>query len=279
MSHDKLLLLHPVLRQGGGLDYNEECDFGLDIAAGGSRRTAEGLVRVEASFVLASPTLQKMIKAGKAQYLVLSTCSNTYYRDSISSDTQEVVIQIPAKDLAGTLRLTPYVVATKDLEWFVAPEHVPEIKEFQGKDKIPRASILAIGAPHEIELDQIGTIWSAIKIIRSENIEEGRYAINMVGDFIVIELANKTYVDVARMKGQIRDVLYSSIYQAAIEYSLRKMGEETNTKWAKALQKTLEERGIIDDDIEENANHYAQVIMGNPLGQMIDWCNRSVSFD
>lgn len=279
MSHDRLLLLHPVLRPGGGLDYNEECDFGLDIPADGSKRTAEGLVRVEASFVLVSSTLQKMIKEGKARYLVLSTCSNTYYRDSTSSDTQEVVIEIPAKDLAGTLKLTPYVVATEDLEWFVAPEHVPEIKEFQGKDKIPRAAILAIGASHEIELDQIGTIWSAIKIIRSENIEEGRYAINTVGDFIVIELANKTYVDVVRMKGQIRDVLYSSIYQAAIEYSLRKMTEEANTKWAKALQKTLEERDISGDDIEENANHYAQVIMGNPLGQMIDWCSRSVSFD
>lgn len=279
MSHDKHLLPHPVLKPGGGLDYSEECDFGLEIADGGSRRTAEGLVKIDGLFVLASPTLEKMIKNGEARYLALLTCSNTYYRNAILSDGEEFVLEIPANDLAGSLRLTPYIIASTDLEWFAAPEHVPEIKEFHGKGKIPSASILAMGAPHEIELDQIGTIWSAIKIIRSENIEEGRYAINMVGDYIVIELANKTYVDVARMKGQIRNVLYSSIYQAAVEYSLRKMSEETNSKWAKALQKTLKERGITDDDIEENANHYAQVIMDNPLGQVIDWCDRGVNLD
>ncbi len=279
MTRDKLLLPHPVLRPGGGLDYNESCNFGLEIKPGASRRTSEGVVEIKASFTLVSPTLEEMVKEGKAQYLVLATCAKTYYRLATSFDVQQILLEFPVKNLAGTLRLTPYIVTTKEIEWFIAPEHDPEIKIFQGFGKIPPGSILAIGAPHEIEMEQIGTVMSAIKLVPNANIMEGRYTINDEGDFIMIELNNKTYTDIARMRTHIKNLLYPSIYQAAIEYALRKATEEADSKWAKALQKTLEEHGLSNDNIEEKANEYAQIIMGDPLGQMLEWCNRSVSFD
>ena len=279
MTHDKLLLPHPVLRPGGGLDYNNECDFGLEIGAGGSRRTAEGLVRVEASLTLTSPTLEAMVREGKARHLVLATCTKTYYRHALFPDARKISLEIHADDLAGTLRLTPYVVASEELEWFVAPEHDTEIKKFGGSGNIPAGSILAVGAPYEIEMERIGTIMSAIKLVPNEKVKEGQYAINDRGDFVLIELGPKTYADVVRMRGAAKHLLYPSVYQAAVEYSLRKIADEPDSKWAKALQKTLAEHDITVDDLGENANHYAQVIMDNPLGQMIDWCDRSASFD
>lgn len=279
MTHDKLLLPHPVLRPGGGLDYNNECDFGLEIGAGGSRRTAEGLVRVEASLTLTSPTLEEMVREGKARHLVLATCTKTYYRHALFPNAGKISLDIHADDLAGTLRLTPYVVASDELEWFVAPEHDPEIKKFDGSGSIPAGSILAVGAPYEIEMERVGTIMSAIKLVPNEGVDEGQYAIDDRGDFVLIELDPKTYADVVRMRDSAKYLLYPSVYQAAVEYSLRKIADEPDSKWAKALQKTLEEHNITGDDIEEKSNHYAQVIMGNPLGQMIEWCNRSASLD
>lgn len=279
MTHDRLLLLHPVLRPGGGLDYNDKCDFELKIEAGGSKRTAEGAVRVEASLALISPTLEKMVRESKAKYLVLATCTKTYYRHAVFSAAEKILLEIPAGDLAGTLRLTPYVVASEELEWFVAPEHDPEIKKFRGSGNIPSGSILAVGASHEIEIEHVGTIMSAIKLVSNVEVKEGQYAINDRGDFILIELGPKTYADVVRMRGTIKDLLYSSVYQAAVEYSLRKIADEPDSKWAKALQKTLIEHDITNDDIGEKANEYAQVVMGYPLGKMIDWCDGSVSFD
>lgn len=279
MTHDKLLLPHPVLRPGGGLDYSDKCDFGLEIGAGGSRRTAEGLVRVEASLTLTSPTLEAMVKEGKARHLVLATCTKTYYRHALFPDAGKISLDICADDLAGTLRLTPYVVASEELEWFVAPEHDSEIKKFGGSGSIPAGSILAVGAPYEIEMERVGTIMSAIKLVPNEEVNEGQYTINDSGDFVLIELGPKTYADVVRMRGSAKYLLYSSVYQAAVEYSLRKISDEPDSKWAKALQKTLVENDITGDEIGENANYYAQVIMGNPLGQMIDWYDRSASLD
>ena len=279
MTRDNLLLPHPVLRPGGGLDYSKDCDFGLEMRAGDTKRTSEGLVRIEAAFTLASITLEEMIKKGEARYLLLATCTKTYYRHVASFNTRQVQLEVPVSDLAGTLRLTPYVVASEELEWFIAPEHDLEIKKFKGNDKIPAGAILAIGAPHEIEMEQIGTIMSAIKLIPNDKIEEGRYEINDRGDFVIIELSNKTHMDVVRMRPHIKDVLYPSVYQAAIEYALRKIDDEPDTKWAKALQKTLEEHGVKLDDVKENENHYAQLIMGNPFGQMLEWYNRGGHLD
>lgn len=280
MTRANLLLPHPVLRPGGGLDYSKECDFGLEIAAGGSKRTSDGLVKIDASFTLVSPTLVEMINEGTAKYLLLATCAKTYYRNVILSDTQKILVEIPVNDLAGTLRLTPYVIASEDLTWFVGREHDPEIKKFQAKSgRIPSGSILAIGAPHEIEMEEIGTIMSAIQLIPNDKIEEGRYEIDDRGDFIVIGLNNKTHADVVHMRGRIKDLLYPSVYQAAIEYALRKIDDEPDSKWAKALQKTLEEHNIKGDDIKENENHYAQVIMGDPLGRMLEWYNRGVDIE
>ena len=279
MTHDRLLMLHPVLRPGGGLDYDDTCDFDLKIGAGGSRRTAEGKIRVDATFTLVSPTLDRMIKEGKARYLVLATCTKTYYRRAFCPDTEKIQLDIPAGDLAGTLRLTPYVVASEELEWFVAPEHDPEIAELRGGGNIPTGSILAVGAPYEIETERVGTIMSAIKIASNMNVQEGQYTIDDRGDFILVELGPKTYADVVRIRGTMGDLLYSSIYQAAVEYSLRKIADEPDTKWAKALQKTLLEHNIANDDIAEKANEYAQAIMGNPLGRLIKWCDRSVQLD
>ena len=279
MTRDNLLLPHPVLRPGGGLDYNQECDFGLEIKAGGSKRTSDGLIKIEAFFTLVSRTLEEMIRRGKAKYLLLATCTKTYYRYAASFGTKKVFLEIPVNELAGTLRLTPYVVASQELEWFVTSEHDPEIEKFQGNATIPAGAILAIGAPHEIEMEQIGTIMSAIQLIPNEKIEEGRYAINDRGDFIVIELGPKTHMDVVHMRSHIKDLLYPSVYQAAIEYALRKINDEPDSKWAKALQKTLDERGVKIDDVSENENYYAQIIMGDPLGQMLEWYNGSVYFD
>lgn len=279
MTHDRLLMLHPVLRPGGGLDYNDTCDFELKIGAGGSRRTAEGKVRVDASFTLVSQTLGRMIKEDKARYLVLATCTKTYYRRVFCPDTEKIRLDIPVGDLAGTLRLTPYVVASKELEWFVAPEHDPEIQELSGGGNIPSGSILAVGAPYEIETERVGTIISAIQLVSNMNVKEGQYTIDDRGDFILVELNPKTYADVVRMRGTMGDLLYSSIYQAAVEYSLRKIADEPDSKWAKALQKTLADHNIANDDIGEKANEYAQTIMGNPLGRLIEWCDRSGQID
>ena len=268
MSHEKILLLHPVLRPNG-FDYHDNCEFEMVISD--SRRTAEGMVRVDISYNLKSCTLSEMVERGKAKFLVMSKCTRTLYRRAVSSDTPNTLLEISSSDLAGALRLTPYIVASDDLEWFSSDEHVDEIKAITDGGRIPCGSVLAVGPSHEIEMDDIGTIKSAIKIIRNENMKEGQYALDTLEDSVVIELGYKTYTDIAHMRAHTRTLLYPSIYLAAVEYAIRKMGDNSGRKWAKALQKILDDHEIKGEKIEDDPNHCAQEILDNPLGQLIRW--------
>lgn len=274
MRHQKLLFLHPVLRPGG-FDYNERCSFEMTVKE--SKRTVEGTVRIRATLNLASNTLNKLIDEKKSKFLVMVQCTKTYYRRAIFAMMPDTVLEIPTRDIAGTLRLTPYVVASDNLDWLNSDEHEDEIKNVEIRNPIPQGSILAVGASYEIELDGIGTIQSAIKIQRNGLVDEGKYTVNIVEDFVVIELGPKTYIDVAQMRERHRELLYPSIYQAAIEYAIRKMGDDPDQKWAKALRKTLDDNKINDKEIGENPNHCAQVILDSPLEQMIRRCNRGVT--
>lgn len=274
MRHGKLLFLHPVLRPGG-FDYIEGRHFEMTINE--SMCNAEGTVRICATLDLDSTTLNQLIKDQEATFLVIIQCAKTYYRRIKTFDGPDIAMEMPSGNLAGTLRLTPYVVASKDLEWIASDEHEDEIRDTQGGDQIPKGSVLAVGASHEVEMDEIGTIQSAIKMQRNERVKEGRYAVNAVGDFVVIELGPRTYANVARIRERQRELLYPSIYQAAVEYAIRKMGDEPGRKWSKALRKTFEDQKISDKEIEDNPNKCAQVILGDPLGQMIRRCDRGVS--
>ena len=274
MRHGKILFLHPVLRPGG-FDYNKDCHFAMEITE--SKRSAEGIVGISATLDLASSTLNQLIEKHKAQFLVMMQCAKTYYRGAGIFDGPEISLEIPSDSLAGTLHLTPYVVSTDDLDWIASDEHEDEMRSMQGGDRIPKGSVLAVGAAHVVEMDEIGTIQSAIKIQSNEQVKEGQYTINTVEDFVVIELGPRTYANVAQIRERLRELLYPSIYQAAIEHAMRKMGEEPDRKWSKALRKTLEDYKLSVEEVSDNPNYCAQVILDNPLGQMIDRCNRGVS--
>ena len=274
MRHQRLLFLHPVLRPGG-FDYSEKCTFSMSICE--SKRTAEGRVQISATLDLESRTLNRLIEERKAKFLVMIQCKRTYYRRTADFDSPAAALDIPTGDLAGALRLTPYVVSTEDLDGLDSDEHADEIRDMQGRERIPRGSVLAVGASHEVEMEEIGAIQSAIKIQSNEQVDEGRYAINIVEDFVVIELGPKTYADVARLRERLRELLYPSIYQAAIEHAIRKMDDEPDRKWAKALKKTLVEHKIGEEKIAENPNYCAQVILDNPLGQMVRRCNGGIA--
>ncbi len=268
MSHERALLPHPVLRPGG-IDYREDCTFQMEIGA--ARRTQDGDVLVEGSFDLSSATLTGMIRDDDAEFFVVAKCAKTYLRHALGTDGA-IALKILAGDLADTLKLTPYVVASKEIPWFASEEHDDEIRAMPGGASIPPGSILAVGASHEIEIDEIGTIQAAIKLVSNDQVEEGLYTINIDGDYVLIELGPKTYRDVALMRRHAPDLLYPSIYQTTVEYAMQEMDDHAASKWARALQKTLADCDIkIDDNLQKTAHKHAQIVLDKPLHKLIEW--------
>ena len=273
MSHDRLLMPHPVLRPGG-FDYREGTGFGMSINA---RRTEEH-VTVDASLDLSCDTLQSMIRDGTAGFFVLVRCPKTYHRSRHAAagggpGESRIAIRIPAGELAGRAHLTPYVAASREIERFASEEHDEEIRGLTGG--VPRGSILAVGATHEVEIDRIGRIQSAIKMVSNPDVDEGMYLVNADGDFILVEMGPRTFNDVSRIRQSADALLFPSVYQAAIEYAIRQMGDNEDSAWAAALRKTLDKHGIsVDENLPKHAHEHAQTLLDRPLLGLVRWGDR-----
>ena len=270
MNHEQLLMPHPVLRPGGS-DYGDEDSFSMTVRR--AQRSDKDVV-VDASFNLSCRALDNVIKSGAAKFFVLAKCPATYYRVSESYDTPEIEFRARFEDLRNALLLTPYVIASKDIPWFATGDNA-DLGDVRG-DPIPSSSILAVGETSEITLGRISTLQSSIKIVPNPAIEEGIYLVNSRNEFVVIEMGPKTFQSVSGVRQHARDLLYPSIYQAAVEFAIREMGEHTHSMWAQALRKTLADHKIeIDDDLAKQAHKYAQTLLDKPLAKMIEWSTQT----
>lgn len=268
MNHERLLMPHPVLRPGG-FDYGEGDSFSMTMPR--PRRSDKDIV-VEASFNLSCRTLDDLIKNGMAKFSVLAKCAATYYRRLASSDAPKITFRIRSDDLWQILTLTPYVIASKDVPW-TATDGDADLDNVKG-DPMPRGSILAVGETHAIQLRKTGTLQSSIRITPNPKIAEGVYLVNSQGDFVVVEMGPKTFSDVHGMRQRAGDLLYPSVYQAALEFAMREMEEHEQSMWARALKQTLDKHGIDTDDLAERAHEHAQTLLNKPLAKMIAWTGR-----
>lgn len=269
MSHERLLMPHPVLRPEGS-DYGDGDSFSMTASA---RRVDQDVV-VEASFNLSCRALDDMIKSGSAKFFVLAKCQSTYYRKSESSNTPVLTLSISFADLQKTLTLSPYIIASKDIPWFATGDKA-DLDNVQG-DPIPSGSILAVGETSQIKLGKVGTLQSTIKLSPNPAIDEGIYLVNSRDEFVVVEMGPKTFRAVSSMRQRAAALLYPSIYQAAVEFAIREMAEHEQSMWAQALQKTLADHKIeVNDDLAKQAHKHAQTLLNKPLDKMVAWSART----
>lgn len=264
-THEHLLMPHPVLRPEVS-DYVEGTRFVMESKA---RHIKEDVV-VDARLVLQCATLQQLISDNAASFYVMARCANTYHRHAASSKDPVITIKIPAGDLSGRLVLTPYVIASEQISDFVSEEHAFEVRN-AGSVDIPPGSILAVGASDEVQLDKVGSLKSCIKLVPRPQVQKGTYTIEAESEFIAIAVDPEMYKDVFRMRTHANAIFYPSIYQAAIEYAIREMDEHPDSRWARALQKTLNDRNIKPDDSMEDAYLHAQALLEKPLARMVEW--------
>lgn len=274
MMHEHLLMPHPVLRPETS-DYASASFEMIDFRA---RRIQEFLV-IEATLALSCATLEHLVSDKNAKFYLIARCSNTQLRCATSPEESQIKFKIPLDDLSGRLVLTPYVIASEPIAGFTSEEHVPEIQSVGGVD-IPKGSILAVAASHEVQLDRVGSIKSCIRIVSNSQVPKGTYALEAESEFITIAVDPQIHEDVQKARTHANDIFYPSIYQAAIEYAMREIEEHPDSRWAQALRKTLTERGIeIDDSLAKNAHIHAQTLLEKPLARMVEWNKRRENYD
>ena len=264
------LIPHPVLVPNG-VDYNESCEFSLILKR--VHRTPDGKISMDLIYNLTSPTLMDMISRHEARFISVIECPGTYYRDSHSTTRQTDLWELPAADYASKVSITPYIVTTSAITQFRAKEHSEEINLLIPKGiNLPTGSILAIGNQLEIEIDDIGTVGSAINLTRNSRVPEGQYIINTESELINIEVNPKTHQQLADLRRSDENILWPSLYLSAVEQAIRDLENGNNCRWARALRNTLDQYGIEYEDhskLAQNSSMYAQIITGSPLNRIL----------
>ena len=274
MSHrNHRSMPHPVLSKQRQ-DYAPEYHFSIItpqkmLAAGGKE------IAITIKYILNSPTLLELIAERRAKYTSVLECTQTYQRESYSTDSDEEFLLLNRAEWQGTISLTPYVAATEDISGFTAPEHKPLIRALAPDGtNLPAGAILAIGDITEIELDDEANVESIFDLASNRQVQVGSFTTDLTGQRIAINLhpEDLAKINTARYQTQQEPMLHQALYLHALDKAIRNLPDYRGKRWGKVVQHKLEEQNIHVDgeDLAENSEEYAQLIFRNPMARMLN---------
>lgn len=229
---------------------------------------------------LTSSSLRELISLGQARYVCLVTCPKTFSRTTRESSHDEDLEYLDARDFAGEIRLTPYVVAVKRIEKFISPEHAQEIREIRPEGfTIQPGAILAFGRAIDITLDEAGSPYSVIDLVADPTgtLAAGEFNFHFDDNRIKIYVTaqDKTGLETLRQQGEGSPqmaTLFASLYLQTVTEALRQLEGFTDKAWANSMRQALDREGVDADDLEavkDQALKYAQILLRRPLGALL----------
>lgn len=254
---------YPVLRPYSD-DYTE-----AEFQAQAEFAITQGAIEVSCTYITSSDELAKQVTLGKAKYVSVISCRETYFRKVISCVERAVTISLDPDSLRGEVDVDSYIVAVCEINGFVSPDIN---KEF-GKsvfDFTP-GQILAQEETHCIFVDRelFKPLSSVFELVKNDSLTGGEWRASLDQDHVQIEVsgAMKESIDNARSSSLSKSVLINSIYFSAVVHAIQRMkdgAEYGETKWARVIQRQLHNQHLDLNAID--AYILAQKLMKHPLG-------------
>ena len=266
---------HPVLRHGGK-DYQPDTAFRASIA-GMKHLPKDRKIALAIRYELNDPVLLELIRTGEAQYLTRTDCPTTHTRETHAGYQDSHPIELDNSRYFRNVEVRPFIITTQALEGFRSENWNTWLKSIlPGGVDVPAGTILAIAQAKSFSTERTPEYQSCIELVGTPDVPEGQWRIRTDGDMIVIRIniQDKPKIDRIRQDDATQGGLWPSIYLNAIETAIRKYQDALpeGKRWAHAIEKKLEEQEFDTnpDALEENFQEYAQTIMGNPLGRILE---------
>ena len=234
-------------------------------------------INLTIKYHLTSQTLRELVDSEQAHYVGLVICPKTFSRSSYLSRYDEAIESLQAGDYSEVLLFTPYVVATSQIEGFISKEHAEEIRQIKPEGfTIRPGSILAVGRPTDIILEDGGSPFSVMDLVPDKTVDNGFFQVELEENKIEIHVSpeDKNRMEALRHRGEHTvemAALFPAIYLHALTEALRNLSEYSDYHWAHNIRRALE-RHNIDADTEQlkmDALKYAQILMENPVGTLL----------
>lgn len=254
---------YPVLRPNSDDYIESEFQATVDIEISDS-----SLVTVNIAFAISSDDVEARILEGKAQYVAIVSCRQTYYRETLVSQEPCIRRSFDSGLFKGEVRVQPYVAAVEDI-FFSSADINPEFGA--GPFLYEKGHLLAIDEPQVfyIDRDLFKSVTSVFDLVVSENLQDAEWLVSFEQDQVEIAVSSmmKQVLDNARNDKANQVVLINSLYFAVamqcVQLLREEGGEYDHYRWAKVFLQQCHNKNI---DIRSHlAYKIAEKLMNHPL--------------
>lgn len=278
MNITKRLYTYPVLSE-------DKDDYSSSVYNVELKHRMNGIqnLLLEFDIFLDNEELRNLIHEGKAEYVIHIECSNTAFRTTLHSISEQNSIDIPVGRVYGKLEVVALIVLKCDIKTFTNSDWNEDYNEISfdlakgsilGYKNLPTLDILK----NYEELTSASSIFTVYKRLTTE---EKPMDVNIDSSLVKIGLGVQEYEIYSRFckKPQFQPILNSMIVFPALVYVFEELKQETGIEsnqgktWYISLDKAYEKRGVnfIDEikDETKTSIQLAQESMELPLGKAL----------
>ena len=266
---------HPVLRKDSKDYQNVEFQVTFDEL---DRRIHTTEFGIDVSFALSDPDLLQLIEHGHAEYAILAVCSRTHYRRVFSHSDDHIRISAADGEIAGTLELTPFIVAVRELPQFSGRAwHT----DYQGREfRINSGAVLAIDdtAEYLIDLAEEAPVSSCIAVSVAPHLDPGRWNCGLDDERIMLQMSvpdYESFLDAREAVKSTPDAMYimNAIYLPGLIYAMTQADQSPqdyeSLRWYRSVDARLADLELppLGTQGADRVLH-AQTIFGWPFAKM-----------
>jgi hypothetical protein len=256
---------YPVLRP----DVDDYLDSDIQVTVEFCPSEEGQKVTANVSFHLSVDDLKQEVTQGRARYVVVFACRDTYYRHVCSEPTEQFTFSFPTGSLRGEVVAYPYILAVKAIAGYSSKYINPEFGP--GPFNYDVGSVLALDRPQAIYIDRdvFKPLASVFVLTQDDSLVGHIWQVKPTDEKVQIRLSPelKQVVDVARNNKSHRAVLMNSIYFGAVMHCITQLKHEEadvgEHRWAKVILQRCHNEGI--DLAEHDEYLVAQRLMKSPF--------------
>ncbi|KGK87384.1 hypothetical protein DP68_11430 [Clostridium sp. HMP27] len=278
MNITKRLYAYPVLSEEKD-DYNSSV-FDVDLQY---RMNGVNNLQLEFNFTLDNEELRNLIIGGKAEYVIHIECSNTAFRTTLHSITEQSGIDIPVGRIYGKLEIIALIVSKESINNFINSDWNDDYTgvsfDFSKGNILGYKNLPALDIVKNYE--ELTSASSIFMVYKRLTTEEKPMDVNIDSAQIKIGLGTQEYGIYSRFckKVQFQPILNSMLIFPALVYVFEELKQETGIEtnqgkaWYISLSKAYEKRGVnfideIRDELKTSVQ-LAQEAMELPLSKAL----------
>lgn len=222
--------------------------------------------------------LSALVNSGQAEFFCEATCSNTLYREIVTSNSSEIKLLIPKKQVKGKIFFTCVLVAKSPIANYQNSKFHPDYNGYSFD--IDAGDVLAFFGEFnfnaDINYEKLKAVSSFMEVVENKDLTVQFTNVDLNKSKIEVQLPSEDYKifanDSISKEPKFAPVFHSSIVLNALLIALYNFESHKDMLWAEAIQYRLKDDKQFENisiDEKENIPDIAQRLLGNPFRRLI----------